>query len=731
MTENYNIRKSVKIDNQDISLYFRDKNSDCLIPLFDISQLQSEKDLRLKEIKELAGEKNCNVIRTSADYTIEVCNLTGLKNILSKIKDEKTAEEIITVISTFVEQETALIPNTAEEKKVGTIKSNKYFTMISVNGHSIRFVQVKDIKWFGAQDIVRFFTPLKAVVAEDQISLLNANDIANVIFPNQDVRKCITEESFVTIIKALLGNKADVIIKELDMAIQSTSIKISETTQEVKELSIDGEATSILRYAFISVSGIKGVVFRHTKKNVIIFFSVSEIAKTLKINAEGYLRRASNKKVKFVINNDIFLTINDLRSVFYGAASGNAVCDTLTNELKKSDIIEQAIEITDASEHLVLLNSNYKMEYKQSKSQEQVPVIMSNKKYVTYYCDININGSLVLVCFAKNDINNKEEMPEPWFWSTSLGYAFDISEVTKLAGLYVDEENKSKVTIPDIKKFNVRMLNLEGVRQAFSKSKKAKQVEDIIIVIKKAVNHFIDSNQYKEGIMTKKYEIRSEPVVEDKEKTVTEETKVEEPKVQEEQQLPTFDSTITYRGKTVDIKVTVVPPKTITVFYRLAQLLDSLNVEESVKEKILQNNQEFVSIFGLEDVLANDISNAADIVHNLLEHSKDKIQEALAHLNIHDDSTQEAQQEEQSVEKGVRTYILRAIILAEKYRFVLMSVKRNGKEIKGLPGPTDQKLLENLWSYIDIATIDQTISFGFQRQLVVVSERVKRLEALL
>ena len=138
-----------------------------------------------------------------------------------------------------------------------------------------------------------------------------------------------------------------------------------------------------------------------------------------------------------------------------------------------------------------------------------------------------------------------------------------------------------------------------------------------------------------------------------------------------------------------------------------------------------------MSVFGLEDVLADNISNAANIVHDLLEHSKDKIQEALAHLNIHDDSTQEIQQEEQSVEKGVRAYILRAIILAEKYRFVLMKAKRKRKEIKGLPGPTDQKLLDDLWCYIDIANMDQTISFGFQRQLVVVSERVKSLEALL
>ena len=74
MIEDYNIRKTVAISDHNISLYFRDKDSDCFIPLLDLLQLCSNADYNVKDIKAMAGDANCDIIKTSADYTVKVCN---------------------------------------------------------------------------------------------------------------------------------------------------------------------------------------------------------------------------------------------------------------------------------------------------------------------------------------------------------------------------------------------------------------------------------------------------------------------------------------------------------------------------------------------------------------------------------------------------------------------------------------------------------------------------------
>lgn len=729
MIEDYNIRKTVAISDHNISLYFRDKDSDCFIPLLDLLQLCSNADYNVKDIKAMAGDANCDIIKTSADYTVKVCNKEGCNNILISVMDKEEAAKNVAKISDFIEQQKELLPDIAEQKEVDTVKSEKYFTMISVNGHSVRFVQVKDTRWFSVQDIVRFFSPLKAAVVEDQISLLDSKKIAIVQFPNHNIRKCIAEESFTDIVKVLLPDKADTVIAELKNAVQSTAVKISESAQGVKELSINGETTSILRYVYITIKGIKCAAYRHTQKNIIAFFSVSGMAAALKINATACLQRASTKKVKFVTHDDIFLTIKDLRSVFYGSVSAANICNSLSSDIKNSDIIDQVMEVTDPNEHVVLFDDKPAIKPKESEVKQRAPIVMSNGKYVILYDNVKINGYPVLVCFAKNDINNKQEIPEPWFWSTSLGYSFDINGITGIAGKYVDNDNKTKITIPDIKKFNVRVLTLNGIEQTLQNSKVLYKTEDIIVKIKEAVNAFVESSKNKEleGI---KYEIRSRPVVEEKEKVMVKENKTEEDK-----QLPVVETAVTFRNTTIEMRVTADPKKGIALFYNLAQLLDSLATDEETKTKILQENQEFISIFDIEKKII-DIKDSGNIVQELLKQSRGEIQKAMVKLGVTPKSEQQQEQEQEEqqqpdADKNIRTYILRAIILAEKYRFILMTIKQQGKDIKGLPGPADQRLLEDLWRYIDIATMDQSMSFGFQRQLVIISERVKRLETLL
>ena len=720
MIEDYVIRKSVKIEGQDISLYFKDKSSGILIPLFDLFQLCDKEKYGIKELKEIAGKDNCKTIQTVADYVIEVCNATGCNNILKETLSN--AEEIMALISTFAEQQKSLLPDSFQPGNTNKVRSNKFFTMISVSGHSIRFVQLGEVRWFGLQDVVRFFTPLKACVAEDQISLLDS-DCTIIQFPNDETRKCISESGFIQVIKALLPDKAEAKIKELQTAVQESHVKVSEKIQGITDLSIDGDATSVLRYAFVTVKGIKCAVYRHTKRTVIAFFSVHSMAAALNVNPTSYLQRACSKKIKFVTADDVFLTVQGLRSVFYSIAKANTICNNLDIEIKKSDIIEQVIEVTDPREHVVLLNEKCKTEREPDASKAVSSVKMANGQHVIFYGNIRINDTPVLVCFVKSNVNNEAEDAEPWFWSTNIGYAFDIRETTRIAGQSVDEDKKCKVTIPDLKKFNIRMLSLEGVRQTVLHSKRKDDTEDIINTIKEAVNLFIDHNQGQEGIKIQKYEIRSEPVVEEKESKVIEEAKVESEPL-------TVNGTVTYRNKEVSLKVVMDPAKGVIVFYNLSQLLDSLDIEQDIKDKILENNSDFVSIFDLENVLS-DIKDASSVVQELLAQSKAKIQEAMAKFGIPDNRQREEEEAPVDTDKSIRTFIVRAIILAEKYRFILMNLRERGKEVRNLPGPSDQKLLEDLWHYINSTTVDQSAGFGFQRQLIMVSERLKRLETLL
>lgn len=355
---------------------------------------------------------------------------------------------------------------------------------------------------------------------------------------------------------------------------------------------------------------------------------------------------------------------------------------------------------------------------------------------VISYDNISVNNKQILTCFVKKNPDDPDEEITPLFWATSLGFYTDYGDFSRFVSKFCNEKDYCKISIPDTKKFNIKMVTLEGVRTVLSQTKFEGESKKLMADLEDAVGDYLRQHKAELDFSLEKYNTRRKASVE--EETVEEKQPTQEEPVKE-QTNDLEETAVTFRGQQLRMSVEINKNKNAIIYYDIKQLCQILGVEEDSlpsfnRLKDSNGSDSLISIYDVADVFAGVTENSADIVQELFDISKPAVI-AIADsmgMKIKDNTTTKTENFMSQLlsSSDGRNYTLGAIILAEKFREIILLLKRREKSTNGLPGPSNGKLLEDLWRYIDCQEPDHDIPFGFKKQVVAVNERYQRLKTI-
>ena len=729
--DNYNIRKSVKIKDVSVGVYFKDNTTPPLFNLADLTRLvSSDVYLTTKALVIIAGEKNCIKLQTNMSYQIWACDFEGLCNLLRNTLP-KEASDIVNSVKEFVEDQYRTLPGPLEvQTELKQIFSRKYFSLIFTNeGTPVRYVKIGNNRFFAVQDIVRSLKKRLSDV-EELFETLDHSYKCNVTFRNSETRLCINEEGVRTLLKKVLPDTADSYITVLTS--NCLDLESTKPTEKNFDIIIDGNNTDKSRYMISDIDDNQAVTLRYGKYTFLNFFSVTKTAQHFNVNVEESIMKAKTKKLAFVMDNDIFVSIDDLTDIFKDIKETFTYCAKLFDDIISDDIKFEAYSMTNTDHDLVLI-TNAQPDSKVSTTVKRFKLTKTSRsQYVIAHSNFAVKDKHVLICLTKKDPNDPNEKVTPLFWTTSIGLYIDCSRFGRIAKESFDHEC-CKVTLADIKKFNIKMITFTGIKQILETLKSSEDVNRIMEELKAAAEDFarekgyiVDFGDYKQGRST----------------TVQEENKVtEEPKesVKEEESNLEYGE-ITFKDKQLDIAVAITQDKGAIIYYNVLQLCDILGVDESKlppfnRQKDDQGNESLISIYDIPDTFGDLVRNINDITRDLFEVSKPAVAQIAARLGlkVKDSSNEKNKESEDLMTKLLnsndsRSYTIGAVILAEKFREQLMLFKIKDINTDIVEGPENGTLLKDLWKFIDCQEPDQKVSFGFTKQVVLVSERYHRLK---
>ena len=725
--DDYKIRKSVKIKGVSVGVYFKDNTTSPLFNLSDLTRLVSpDVYLTTKALVVIADEKNCVKLQTNMSYKIWACNFEGLCNLLrNTIHDE--ADDIINSVKEFVENQRRTLPGPLEVKtEMRQIFSKKYFSLIFTDdGIPVRYVKIGNNRFFAVQDVIRSFK-LKPSDVEEMFEAVDNAYKCNVTFRNSETRLCVSEEGVKVLLKNVLPDIEESYVTALDNNCVSLESEIPDNKDP--DIIIDGDKTDQSRYLISDLKDNQTVTVRYNKNTFLSFFSVTKTAQHLGISTEKSLAAAREKKLAFVTAEDIFVDIDSLTDIFKDIKESFAYCAELFDLAVSSDIRFEAYKQTDISHELTLIGSEKQKEISKTVKQFK-PTRISGNRYVIAYDNVTVGDKHVLMCLVKKDLSNSEEKVSPLFWTTSVGLYADCSRFSRTAKEMFDHEC-CKVTLADIKKFNIKMITFSGAKQVLGALKTVKETEKISEELKEAAIKFAEEQGY--IVDFEEYEQKEIGTVQEEAK-ITEENKEES--VKEERSNLEYGQII-FMGKQLDIAVAITQDKGAVIYYNVSQLCDILGVDENKlppfnRQKDNNGTESLISIYDIPDTLSGLVDNANDITRNLFETSKPAVAQIADRLGLKVKDNSKEQDDLMTKllnSSDSRSYTIGAVILAEKFREQLMLFKIKDIKTDLVEGPANGQLLEDLWKFIDCQEPDQKISFGFTKQVVLVSERYNRLK---
>lgn len=776
MLEGYVFRRPLKLSDINLSIYCKDNQANAFISLLDIVRAYKPKvdDCTTKKLAAIAGKDNCNTVQTSANYELKVCNVTGFKKVMTFLESEADAEKIVNIVNDFIEKQKTSLPGPVKNvKTIAKLSFNGYFSMAYYDKKAVRYLDSNGHRWFSVQDIVRLFN-VEAAIVEDEISKLFLEDKLEVTLKNGESKLCISGNGLKQIVDKLIS--PDIAKEVKDALLRDGSVIKTSLPDNVTHLVVDGENSDILRYAIFSVNEkCKVAVLRYDKNTFVPMYSVVKAAVALGVpSVKAIMARAKRKNVRLFIDGDIFLPIKGLKNVLEGIQNYSNYCTGAEQALRQKDIIDSCLSLTSMEGHLSLIK-----EVPQERIQEgekipvntrnYQPIKTSSNLYVIDHCEVDICNHKVLCCFAKVNATDRNEKAVPLFWAVHLGYAFSITDATTLVARKVEDSEKLKASIPDLKKHNIRVVTMAGVEQLLRAAKTKDEAESLISVVKDAVNKAYEERKKDIDFMIEKYETRRNATVEDQKQEVqeTKEDKVTQTVVDEKKEdisspdlvkgVIVIENFVTYRdsktGKEyrVEIAASTDEKNGLGIYYNLQQVADIFNLKlADINSKDitifagLNGTTPYVTVYDLLKALKNVVPNFTAFVKELFNQSRTEISgfaKALG-VNLKDDLEQKKQHHSKSDSDGslqellrdssnARSYVMGAIILAERYREALLWLKLHNKEVSAVPGPKDKQLLDDLWKFIDCQDPEQTVGFGFQRQVITVSERYQRLRNII
>lgn len=771
MLEGYTYRRPFKLHDVNLSVYLKDNQAEAFFSLLDLVRTYKPKgvDCNTKMLEAAAGKENCDTVKTSANYELKVCNATGLAKAMGVLESKDNVDKILASINSFVlTQKTSLPGPVINVKTIAKISFNGYFSLAYYKKKAVRYLESNGHKWFSVQDIVRLFD-VEAAIVEDEISKLFLEDKLEVTLKNGESKLCISSYGLKQIVDALIS--PDISKEVKDALLRDGGVIKTSLPDNVTSLSVDGENTDILRYATFHVNDKCNVtVLRYNKNTFVPMYSAIKAAVSLGTNVKTVMAKAERQNIKFVTDGDIFLPIKGLKSILEGVKDYHSYCAGAEAAVKQKDIIDTCLSITSTEGYLALFKSQGNKE-KETKipvdTRHFKPVKTSTDLYVIDYCDINICNHNVLCCFAKKNVTDRNEKAVPLFWSVHLGYAFDIIDATTIAARKVDDSEKMKASVPELKKHNIRVVTMKGVEQMLRAVKKEREAEKLIFAVKEAVNKAYDERKDDIDFMIEKYETRRNAIVEEqkqteeqKEEVIATEPAATQTVAEEEsnsnvvKDVIVIENFVSYTdsktGDThrIEIAGSVDKERGLNVYYNLEQTasvfgipLTDINLSDVTVYLGLNGKTLYVTIYGLIKALRHKVSDVTAFVKDLFDQSRTEISgfaKALG-VNLKDDLEQKKKSNSNKVSSdsslqdllrdsnNARNYVMGAIVLAERYREALLWLGLHKNNLPSVPGPKDKVLLEDLWKFIDCQDPNQTVGFGFQRQVITVSERYQRL----
>lgn len=725
--DNYSIRKSVKIKGVSVGVYFKDNTAPPLFSLSDLTRLVSpDVYLTTKALVTIAGEKNCVKLQTDMSYKIWVCDFEGLCNLLRNTLAEE-ASDIINSVKEFVENQYRTLPGPLEVKiNLKQVFSRNFFSLIFTNdGSPVRYVKIGDNRLFAVQDIARSLK-MQLSDIEELFETIESKYKCNVTFRNSETRLCITEDGLKVLLKNVLPDTADLYIAALTANCVDLENTISEG--EKPDIIIDGSKTDTSRYIISNVKDNQAVTLRYSKHTFLLFFSVTKTAQHLNVNIERSIAKAKEKKMAFVTAKDIFVDIDSLVNIFKDVKESFTYCAELFDTAVSDDIKFEAYSKTDISHDLVLVKDE-QQKITSTTATEFKPVKISGSRYVVAYDNIKVGDHCVLTCLVKNDLDNPNEKVFPLFWTNSIGLFVDCSRFGRTAKEMFDGEC-CKVTLADLKKFNIKMITFKGIKQVLEALGNIKEPEKKTEELKAAVTEFAKDKGY--IIDIEEYKQEEKTTMQEEVKTAEEN---KEESVKEEKDNLEYEQ-ITFKDKQLDIAVAITQEKGAVIYYNISQLCNILGIDEDKlppfnRQKDNKGIESLISIYDIHDTLAGLIDNANDITRSLFEVSKPAVAKIADRLGLKVKDSNKEQDDLMTKllnSSDSRSYTIGAVILAEKFREQLMMFKIKDIKTDLVGGPANDTLLKDLWKFIDCQEPDQKISFGFTKQVVLVSERYNRLK---
>lgn len=746
----YVMKKSLKIDNKNIGVYFADNTKPPLFVLTDVTRfLFGDYNKSTKDIVRLISEGHSTKIRTSAGYEIVVCDLQGLREVFEACCEESKTSEFMKKVVDFVDTQYRTLPGPIKRTKIiQEISSKDYFLMITaLDNHSVRFVRIGDTRWFAAQDILRGLVGIPAERIEEAISDLDSEDICDVKFQNDEVRRCISETGVLQVLARIIPDRSLNLGNQLISVCNAIENKnINGLKAIVSNLIIDGRETDVMRYAVFNFKQVKTVVFRYDKDTILFFFSVNDIAKILGANITNSNRKAMHKNLMFVSDdNNIFLDNSALREIFSSYKDYPTLYEDITKSIKENSIMNQVMAITDTSSPIVSMTRE---EFEEIRKDTPMftkgfePIVTEDGFSIIDYYFIDVSGESCLICLATY---GDDEEVFPMIWSKNLGVLSKISYMPTLINRVFKPSEYTKVNLPDAKRTSVKLVRVRNLKKILGYSKISdKAKDDLFKAVTEAVQAIMDKhNGVKE---TKGETIVGETKIQEEakvEEAIVEEEEHKEKDINEEPKLARAEDVISFRGKPVKISIFAEPEKGILVYYDYEQLCQSLEIDPSKlgefkKYGDVEGKESLISILDIANAIKDLVEEPNVIVQQLFVESKEAITDMAHEMGLEVKNSEENKgktsdnNEPLFSTKDGKAYTFGAIILAEKFRNII-AIAEIVKKIPtdGLPGPSNRKLINDLWKYIDCQAPDQQASFAFQKQVIAVNERYQRMLELL
>lgn len=741
--EGYNIRRTLKIKDTNIGVYFKDNISPELYSLSDISRMISDTvQFSTKALIQVAGEGQCDKIQTSTAYTIWVCSYEGLRKIVEEVLSDESSD-ILRTVNEFINNQYRTLPSPVEEIKHNKqMFSKRFFSMVTaLEDLTVRYVKIGDIRWFAVQDIIRC-ARRNISDAEEKFKQVDESSKCDIVFRNNEKRLCVNEDGVRKFFDIIYPDTSKKLLEDLILNCKTVEQMISSNEDSVKEIIVDGDNTDPSRYLISGIKNVEVVMLRYDKHLLFDLYNVNDVATALDIKYEEVKDAAKRQPILFVKDGKIYTTIEGLAEIFKDNSNSCNYLAKLLNEIFERYIRIDGFKNTSTHSDLVYLTREQLEKEKEAVPMKHFrPLKTSGPWYVVSYSNVEVkDGKHVLICFAKKNPEDVQEKLVSLFWTTSVGLYVNCSRFGRYVKELCNEEECCKVTISDLKKFNIKMITAEAMAKVLRSVETIEEPDKVIEELLAATVRFATENKETIDFELEKYNTRRKATV--SEETITQEEPKQETVVEQpvkEDRINLQYSQITYEGRPLKIAIHVDLKKGAVIYYDIKQLCDILDVEENRllsfnRQVDNEGNPSLISIYDISNAFSGLVDNLPDITRRLFNISKPVVIGVAERLGmkIKDDTKEQEDVITKLLNsKDSRSYTLGAIVLAEKFRELILMMKLAEQYISGISGPSDNRLLDTLWKYIDVQEPDQNVPFGFKKQVVIVNERYNRLKKII